>query len=276
MKPRCMLVCVNYDDILSITLPRNIDKFSECCVITSPEDTATQELVAMFPSVKLFITDAFTRHGAKFNKGLAMEEAFDYFGRRGWMLIIDADIVLPPTMEFPAVVPGNIYGAKRRMLVDVAAFTDGLKWNKLPVGDDKEIAGFFQLFFATDAVLHKTRPWYEPTFIHAGGCDAYFQQLWPVACRKRLDLHVLHIGPRDTNWFGRSSARADGSQLRGSSIRLRMMRGLKSLNKWAKRSDKAFWLQDIDENISDRVPIPGYTSTFKWFNSKPPVPQDRE
>lgn len=270
MKPRCILVCVNYDDILAITLPRNIDKFSACCVVTSPEDTATQELVAMFPEVTLFVTDAFTRYGAAFNKGLAMEEAFDYFGRHGWMLIIDADIVLPATLQLNNVVPGNVYGASRRMLQDPAAYCDGMDWNKLPVGADKEIAGFFQLFFAADSVLRTARPWYEPTFSHAGGCDSYFQQLWAPEYRKRLDLHVLHIGPRDTNWFGRSSVRTDGTQPPEAGLRLRMMRGLRAINNWVKHKDKAFWSQDANTVATDRVHIPGYTSTFKWFNSQPP------
>ncbi len=268
MKPRCLIVCVNYDDILAITLPRNIDKFSECCVITSPADIATIDFVAMFPEVRLFVTDAFYRHGAKFNKGLAIEEAFDFFGRHGWMLVLDADIVLPYAVELAGVTAGNIYGANRRMLLDPAAYADTLDWGTLKLEKEHEIAGFFQLFHADDTHL-QVRPWYEPTFMHAGGCDAYFQQLWPRHNRIRLPLQVLHIGPRDTNWFGRVSSRTDGATYGHVAESSQMMRKLKVANKWLKHRQAGLRDTDPVEQANARLQIPGYDSKFKWFNSEP-------
>ena len=76
MELRGITTCVGYSDILKITLVRNMRHMSECCVVTSPEDHATQEVARSVPGVILSITNAFTRiPPSRFNKGLALEEA---------------------------------------------------------------------------------------------------------------------------------------------------------------------------------------------------------
>lgn len=267
IKPRGIVICVNYDDILRITLPWNLACLSECCVITSPSDERTASYVHSLSQgyapgfLKLFHTDAFTRYGARFNKGLAMEEGLDFFGREGWMLIWDADTAFPLDFALPDLEVGILYGAKRRMVEQASRETMACNWSTLPLGRDIEFAGFFQLFHADDFVLRK-RPWYDPTFIHAGGGDAFFQSLWGIRSKIRLDVECLHIGPRDQNWYGRVSKRLDGEPNEDVIRRRESMISMKRSNGWVKDGRKAI-------RVKDRVKIPGYTSTFIWHRSNP-------
>jgi hypothetical protein len=256
---RGITVCVGYDDYLAITIKTNINILSELCVITSPEDKDTQNLARSY-GASVFITDAFTRYGAKFNKGLAMEEGLDFFGRKDWMLILDADIILPDTIKTEDLKIGNLYGMYRRML-------ENPDWpylykELLPIGQDTEFPGYFQLFHADDPAL-SVRPWYDPTFTHAGGGDAYFQYHWPEQNRVRL-IHdtVIHLGPRDTNWYGRVSKRLDDKPIEDAADKSKLLSSLRIFNGWVKS-------KRIVRNFKDRVTIPNFKSKFKWHRSNP-------
>src|SRR4051794_33826296 len=86
---RGITISVGYSEFLAITLAANMRHMKEQLVITSPEDMASQEVARSVHGVELFVTDAATRHGAYFNKGLCFEEAWDYWGRDGWFCIWD-------------------------------------------------------------------------------------------------------------------------------------------------------------------------------------------
>ncbi len=203
-----IVVCVNYDDLLSITLNRNMRHLEECVVVTSPEDERTQRLVASIPSTRCFITDAFYRNGAKFNKGAAIEEAFDALGRDGWILIWDADILLPDSLPMPSLNPEMMYGAPRRLLNDPKRWDKSLNWKSLQLSRETGYPGYFQLFHGS--TLAGVRPWYAVHSIHAATGDAHFEGHWPANRKTHLPFEVLHLGPRDVNWFGRASERIDG------------------------------------------------------------------
>jgi len=258
---RGIVTCVGYDDLLEITLRRNMKHFSECCVITSLEDSATFDVASKIPGVKIFRTDAFTRYGARFNKGLAMEEGLDFFGRSGWMLIWDADIILPDVMDFSQIECGTLYGASRRIISDPSRYKSTMRFESFPLTEETEFAGFFQLFNASDPVL-TVRPWYDVTFVHAGGGDSFFQTLWPADKKVRLPIQTLHLGPRDTNWFGRVSSRVDGSKPSGAAESSKLMWYLKVSQGWARQLKKVV-------RIKDRIRVPGFSSKFLWFNSNP-------
>lgn len=252
---RGLTVCVNYADILELSLPRNMASLSECVVVTSPTDEATKAAASKVPGVSVFETDAFYRHGARFNKGLAIEEAFNYFGRRGWMLIWDADIVFPPKLPLPTLKPGNLYGCRRRIWPHTDSYPKKQSWAGVgrgsPPGDKHGIWGFFQLFHAHDPVLAGLPHWYDVTFTHAGGCDCRFQKLWPASKKIKMDFDVLHLGEVDANWFGRGQPGADEE--------------LKRL-----RTAQGWGVPKADGETSDRIHVPGYSSDFVWHKSRPP------
>jgi hypothetical protein len=208
---RGLVICVEYDDLLVLTLPIAMRRLSECLVITSLADEKTANLASRFPNVKVLRTNAFYEDGASFNKGKAMEQGFDTLGRDGWMLIWDADTALvDPIPAGDTLDSQRLYGARRHLLEDASLFSETMPWKRLPVRQDAVIPGYFQLFNgAADAL--KCRPWYETAYVHAGGGDTYFERLWPPHLREWLPAtKVVHLGPVDRNWFGRQTERIDG------------------------------------------------------------------
>lgn len=204
-----LTVCVEYDDLLAITLPRAARHFEQILVVSSPDDLATAHLVARIPEATLFQTDAFYRYGASFNKGLAVEEGFEVLGREGWICVFDADVLMPAEMDLRGIKPGYLYSPRRRICAHLTEWNAEIDWTVYPQFGDCEHAGYFQLFHAEDPVL-QTRPWYGTHWVHAGGCDSDFQAKWPSAQRIWLPFHVLHIGPVAENWMGRCTSRIDG------------------------------------------------------------------
>jgi hypothetical protein len=215
---RALTVCVGYDDLLRVTLPTVLPHVQELLVITSPADTRTTALTVSHGRVRVHQTDAFYRGGAKFNKGLAIEEGFDALGRDGWILVLDADIVLPPDTSERlgecGLTPGRLYTPRRRILDDPTRYplwSDHTRWRGLPLRrEDHGFYGYFQLFHAADPVLAR-RPWYGVNWTHAGHCDNEFQRKWDRRDKHRPAFEVLHLGRCDTNWFGRVSGRIDGA-----------------------------------------------------------------
>jgi hypothetical protein len=215
---KSIVVCVEYDDFLEITLPRNSRHFSKTLVVTSPADKKTQAVARKY-GCECYTTDAFYRDGAAFNKGLAMEEGFDVLGRDGWICVWDADIVMPDNIEFTGKDPSCLYSPVRCLLEDPTKFKDDMDWKSLPIPTrDEEFDGFFQMFHASSV----KRPWYGTQWRHAGGCDSDFQLKYPVRKRKRLPFVVLHLGSEGVpelgtrigrNWRGRVTPRIDTGEV---------------------------------------------------------------
>ncbi len=217
MDIKAITVCVGYDDFLRLTLPRLVLHVTKVLVVTTPGDVRTHALAAEYPDqVEIYKTDAFYRNGASFNKGLAMEEGFDFLGRDGWILILDSDIVLPAVLPPLTLTVGKLYTPSRRILSNAAI--DGLKdvntidVEQLPVRQESGNFGYFQLFNAADPVIQQ-QPWYGIDWVHAGGCDSVFQKRWAKQNRLRMPFHVVHLGDPDNNWFGRSTPRVDTKEV---------------------------------------------------------------
>lgn len=244
-----LTVCVGYSDLLAITLPRNTRHFARTLVVTSREDTKTVALVESMPDfprrIQYFKTDAFTRHEATFNKGLALEEAFDVVGRHDWLCVWDADTLMP---NFPTYLrPANkefLYSAPRRILHDPKQWSPVLDWNTVPIVYESRpttFPGYFHLFHADAQVLKEPgEPWYDVCYSHAGGGDGFFQSRWPKGRKVRLPDPVLHLGPRDTHWFGLTE------EALMENVRYRRAKG---------------WVRGVpaDPAYQERVRVPGYT-----------------
>jgi hypothetical protein len=227
---RAIVVSVEYDDYLKITLPRNYKHFDEILVVTSVDDTRTQEYARTFSNVKLLETNIFYRGNSIFNKGASIELAFDVFGRSGWLTILDADIVLPEDVHefWPGFRSGNLYSPYRRMLYDPLLFNDNLDWSEYGIRNDTEFAGYMQCFHCNDPVLMDRRPWYGVDSPHAGACDSDFQLLWQNENKIRPEFKVLHLGKTDRNWGGRCEDRLDGISVQDQFIRRRIMNEIKN------------------------------------------------
>jgi hypothetical protein len=208
---KAVTVSVNFADLLSISLPRNAVHFERIVVASTPQDSDTARVVAGVTNADLFTTDAFYRDGRTFGKWLALEEALDRLGRDGWICVFDADVVMPPEFLQYDYRPGFLYSPYRRMIADPREYRDGLDWNFLHHVQDKEFAGYCQVFHADDEVLRNVRPWYGTDWKHAGGGDSDFQFRWPPRRLIRLPFHVLHLGQDGRNWMGRVTPYLDGT-----------------------------------------------------------------
>ena len=232
-------VCVEYGDSLKATLPENARHFEKVIVVTALQDVETIKIVQGVENAWLWVTDAFTRDGAMFNKGRALEEGLRLLKPQGWTVIFDADTLMPDAMDFSQIEPGNLYSPYRRLLAAVGLLADAPRWEKFEEGPEKrtgEFGGYFFLFHAEDPVL-KTRPWYPTRWTHAGGSDTEFAEKWPAERRKRLPFEVLHMGPLGQNWCGRHTAMADGKEPERAEQRRRAiqeMRGLREQHGYAK------------------------------------------
>lgn len=251
MNIRGITISVGYGPLLAVTLPRAMRHLSECLVVTTPDDDETHIVASRTPGVRVLTTDAFTRHGARFNKGLGMEEGFDTLGREGWILIFDADIVMPDILPAGGIKPDCLYGARRRILPDPSEWSDDLEWRSLPMLRDGGPIGFFQCFHAT--ALKGRRPWYDVSFAHAGGGDAYFMTHWTRDKWTVLPIDVLHLGLPDKNWFGLDETGRD------------MMDAFVHRNGWRRAMPRAdpSAVERVGM-IPERVSVPGYdASTFE-------------
>jgi glycosyltransferase involved in cell wall biosynthesis len=218
--PPCksMTICVDYDDFLSITLPRNARHFDQTLIVTSKRDPRTK-IIAEMLGCRCHVTEAFYTGGAQFNKGAAMEEGLDVLGRDGWICTWDCDVVMPESIEILGMDRRCLYGPIRRILEHPQEFQDSLDWGRLPSPtNSNEWAGYFHLFHSS---AMQGLPWYSVDWKHAGGCDSDFQMKFPGENLRRTPFDVLHLGPEGMpemgtrvgkNWCGRVIPRIDGQR----------------------------------------------------------------
>ena len=216
-----ILVCVEYSDLLAITLPYNRHHFEKVLVVTSMNDTETIR-VSRENDATVFTTDLFYANGALFNKWLALEAGLDYLGRKGLLCIMDADVLWPKDLGKFNPKSGHLYSPKRRM-AECFSSPPEEDWPKHPYHwvhkkYPREFSGYSLIFHAHDKFLPDP-PWHEINWTHAGGADTFFSRLWPHSRRIRTQWECLHIGPDERNWCGRSSEFIDGTVPEGANGR---------------------------------------------------------
>jgi len=190
MKIHGLTVCVNYADVLAKGLATWARTLDSLIVVTTPDDHATHALCAKH-SVATYRTVAFHERGARFNKGLAIAEAYKRFPALDWMLFFDADIEPPSNWRSVAerkVELGRLHGATRRN-------ANGSPEN------DPDIAGFFHLCHVSDPNM-QFDPIVDTHWYHAANYDTTFQNRWPKVRRVFLPIEVIHHGEPGKNWCG--------------------------------------------------------------------------
>lgn len=111
-----IIVSHNYGDFLAETLPRNLQGLDNAVVVTHPQDRATKILCNKL-GVNCVETDVMHYKGDAFNKGMAIGLGLAHLRHEGWLLHLDADILLPDrfrnALQLSYLNPKNIYGADR-------------------------------------------------------------------------------------------------------------------------------------------------------------------
>jgi len=253
-----IVVCVNYEDLLKLTLIPNMRFFHRCVVVTSTQDTETFEFAKSVPGVDVIQTDAFYRHGARFNKGLAIEEGFAKIREEyepEWILGWDADILFPFTLNLSSIQKGFLYNCPRRIVEKPEEWDPNARWSSYPVSNDRCWPGYFQLFHSQDPIIKNKLPWHDTTFSHAGGGDGYFESRWPSEKKVKLQQDVLHFGPRDTNWFGRATKKIGQTELTEMQVEnRRLMSSYLGFKGWRGGSG-------VVEEFNEKVHFPGAPKT---------------
>lgn len=223
IKLRAVLVCVDYSDFLSLTLPYNRHHFDDVCVITTENDKQTIK-VAEQNQCWVYSTDAFYHNGAVFNKWLALEEGLDWFGRRDWIVLLDSDVLWPKDLYGWEPEKGYLYSPLRHMCENMQQRWVHGKDTMLPYPPEEkwwefyvhrnvnEWAGYTQIFHTDDPHLGSP-PWHDTRWLHAGGADSILQQKWPPLKKRRTPWNVLHLGSAGTNWCGRVTDMLDGTKV---------------------------------------------------------------
>jgi hypothetical protein len=232
MKLEAVIVCVNYSDFLSHTLPSTKNQFDNLVVVTDLKDLETKKLCEYY-NVKCIQTDVFYENGDTFNKGKGINEGLRHLDQNGWVLHIDADIYLPPQtrtiLENLPLDSSKIYGADRLMcpsyeewkLFESSPTPIQDSWifvhlTRFPVGvrlceyktyhGGYEPIGYFQLWNPLVSNIFT----YPNKHGFADRTDVLHCKKWPRAKRELLpEIIVIHLESESgfgLNWKGRTTA----------------------------------------------------------------------
>ena len=191
-------VCVNFSDILKHMLNNNSRFFKKWYIVTSPEDSATYELIkdVNIPNIHLLIYEGFYTN-AIFNKGGAVRFVQEYINTKyesSNILILDSDIYLPN--DFMDYLPKSLdddvlYGPSIRK--DYLTLDDFM--NNINQEDyTPNYLGFFQLYKSSTKYLYENSN-------NCSLCDFIFRGLFKTCFG--LNISVKHLGQRDKHWNGR-------------------------------------------------------------------------
>lgn len=229
-----VVTCLNYGDFLAETLPYLVSQVDRVVVVTDHSDDLTRALCERW-SVECVPTDAFTEKGDAFCKGAGINIGLAALRQQGWIIHVDADIVLPS--QFRNMVDKSglrrdcIYGAER---VNVTGWN---RWEQLrasfhrdpqfsyrylvntppdlPIGAHvihKQHGyvpiGYFQMWHSE--YMHKANIRYPEVEGSAENMDVQWAIRWPR--RQRLLLptaRLFHLESEDAhmgaNWNGRKT-----------------------------------------------------------------------
>lgn len=203
-------ICINYADFLSTTLPHNTQLLDHLYVGTSNADEETPIVCKDVSNVHMTVFDDATQvkcNGkSKFNKSGMLRHLQEQVHRDhpdAWVLILDADIYLPP--DFKHIVTQHatekhaLYGMVRHDFLTVADFQ---KQQKSGIYMYKH-AGFFQLYFDKNK-------YYSPHSRDCSSCDMDFQN--QIKPHRLLPGNVSHLGRHTVNWSGRVAPKWEASQ----------------------------------------------------------------
>lgn len=212
MKIEAVVVSRNYGDFLHYTLPHTKAFLADFVVVTSPDDQETRA-VCQFHGARCIVTDVFDRAGGPFNKGAAINQGLLALCRDAWLLIMDADILVPPHvrpfLEEQELDQTCIYGVDRRNCDGLEALKSGTVFpmmKRVQVYGAEPPPGYFQLWHST---VFPHGPWYDDSYVFADRTDVCFAKSFSL--RQYLKTWVLHLDKGrhagGVNWRGRESPR---------------------------------------------------------------------
>ena len=199
-----IIVSVNYNDYLLVSLSNNIKYFEDITVVTSSDDLVCQKICDIF-GVKCIITDRIYEDGASFNKGKAINDGIKSIDNPDWILLIDADIVLTKKIDINDDVD-VLYTSDRYICKDYNTYKDWqdgkIEIDKVGKYETNRGLGFFHLFNINSSDINKELPFPESSN-DASWSDLHFRDKFTK--KSKIDKSVIHLGPTYKNWKGRKT-----------------------------------------------------------------------
>ncbi len=218
-----LVICVNYSQFFSQTYSNNLVFFDQLYVVTSSQDTATQQLCKSNKKIKLLITDSFFEEDAPFNKSKGINFALKQIlnvETSAWILIHDADILIPESfknLNIEQLDKENIYSMFRKIEYRENNKTKTDITTNLTSSVQGFVIGYFQLFHTYSSYF---KDFYDESFKTASGSDIIFASQWPTIRNVFLNDTVIHIGQPGVNWFGITDNKQDITTLQNAKKRL--------------------------------------------------------
>jgi len=193
-----IIVSVNYNDFLIVSLENNIKIFENITVVTSSNDFLCQKICEKF-GVNCVVTDIMYEDGAVFNKGKAINEGIRSIPDTDYILLLDADTLVMEQINLDLLEDDVLYTSDRYMISDYDSYQRYLS------GDiNKEIffiqsdqgLGFFQLFNFSMCTE------YPQSSTDASSDDLKFRDSFEL--KKSIGNFIIHLGT-ESNWKGRKS-----------------------------------------------------------------------
>lgn len=202
-----IIVSVNYNDLLAVSLPINKKVFDNITVVTSKEDSLCQRICQKF-RVNCVVTDSMYDDDSEFNKGKAINEGIKSVQNPDYILLLDADTIVQENIDLETLDDDVLYTSPRYICKSYKLLKSLLFENKRPqdiftIEGDKGI-GFFQLFNINNNSINRDKV-YPEFSSDASWDDLIFRDKFPK--RKSIDNRVIHLGDPYINWKGRKTNR---------------------------------------------------------------------
>lgn len=201
-----IIVSVNYNDYLVVSLSHNVNIFNNITVVTSTDDIMCQKICEKF-KVNCVVTDVMYENGSKFNKGKAINKGIDSINKPDFILILDADIIVKNEIDLNKLSDSVLYTSDRWIFEEYKSYLnylDSMDLESNATFENNKGLGFFQLFNVNNKILDKSVI-YPETFDDASWSDLIFRDKFTI--RQNIDIPVFHLGPAYQNWKGRVTSR---------------------------------------------------------------------
>ena len=202
-----VIVSVNYNDFLAVSLQHNIEIFDNITVVTSESDILCQKICEKF-GVNCLATNLMYDNESDFNKGKAINYGINSISDPDFILLLDADIIVRGNIDIENLNEELLYTSSRYICKSYTQLNDVISNGKIldesfTHEGDKGI-GFFQLFHINHNSIDRDKV-YPETSTDASWDDLIFRDKFPK--REIIKNTIIHLGDPYTNWKGRKSNR---------------------------------------------------------------------
>ena len=210
-----VLTCVNYSDLLVISLRENIKHIEPkyITVVTDINDNLTKKVCEVF-GVNCVVTDRFYEDDAVFNKGKGINEGIKSLNNPEWILLTDADIIFPSNfiedLSKKTFDSSKLYSASRYLCRTYKTYlkykAENIELEEMDGMNRCMPIGYFQLFSYNHHSLTDKRKIYPEQSNDASWSDMLFgDKFQQKSCIESVKL--IHLGIESRNWKGRKTER---------------------------------------------------------------------